>query len=84
MKGGPDLTGPNLYGVFGTKSAAAPGFAFSDDMKAAHMTWDAPTLDKWITDPRVVLPQTKMTFPGVKDAKDRADIVAYVALQRDQ
>ena len=84
VKGGPNLTGPNLYGVFGTKAGAVAGFEFSDDLKASKMTWDAPTLDRWITDPRVVLPQTKMTFPGIKDAKDRADIVAYVALQRDQ
>ena len=84
IKGAPNLTGPNLYGVFGTKAAQVAGFEFSDPMKASGMTWDAPTLDKWITDPRAVLPQTKMTFLGVKDAKDRADIVAYVALQRDQ
>ena len=82
-KGGPNLTGPNLYGVYGTKAAAVPGFDFSDDMKHSGFTWDAPTLDKWITDPRAALPQTKMTFLGVKDAKDRADIVAYVAIQRD-
>ena len=83
-KGGPNLTGPNLYGVFGTKAAAVPGFDFSDDMKNSGFTWDAPTLDRWITDPRAALPQTKMTFVGVKDAKDRADIVAYVAIQRDK
>ncbi len=78
-KGGPNLTGPNLYGVFGTKAAAVPGFDFSDDMKASGFTWDAPTLDKWDHRSRAALPQTKMTFVGVKDAKDRADIVAYVA-----
>ncbi len=84
VKGGPNLTGPNLYGVFGTKAAEVAGFDFSDAMKGSGFTWDAPTLDKWITDPRAALPQTKMTFVGVKDAKDRADIVAYVALQRDK
>ena len=82
-KGAPNLTGPNLYGVFGTKAAAVPGFDFSDAMKASGFTWDAPTLDKWITDPRAALPETKMTFLGDKDPKERADIVAYVALQRD-
>ena len=83
-KGGPNLTGPNLYGVYGTKAAAVPGFDFSDAMKNSGFTWDAPQLDKWITDPRAALDGTKMTFAGVKDPKDRADIVAYVALQRDQ
>lgn len=83
-KGGPNLTGPNLYGVFGTKAAKVPGFDFSDAMKDSGFTLDAPTLDRWIADPAAALPQTKMTFLGVKDPKDRADIVAYVALQRDK
>ena len=82
-KGGPNLTGPDLYGVFGTKAAEVPGFDFSDAMKASGLTWDAPTLDKWLTDPQALVPNTKMTFLGVKDAKSRHDIVAYIATQRD-
>jgi cytochrome c len=84
VKGGPNLTGPNLYGVFGTKAAQVAGFSFSDAMKNSGLTWDAPTLDKWIENPRAVLPETKMTFLGLKDAKDRQDVIAYVAIQRDQ
>jgi len=84
VKGAPNLTGPNLYGVFGTKAAGVPGFAFSDDMKASNLTWDAPTLDKWIENPKGVLAQTKMTFIGLKDPKDRQDVIAYLALQRDK
>lgn len=84
VKGGPNLTGPNLWGVFGSKSAEVAGFSFSDGMKAAHLTWDAPTLDKWIASPKDLVPETKMTFLGVKDPKDRQDIIAYLALQRDQ
>jgi cytochrome c len=83
VKGAPNLTGPNLYGVFGTKAAEVRGFEFSDDMKASHLTWDAPTLDKWIENPRAVLTQTKMTFAGLKDPKDRQDVIAFLALQRD-
>lgn len=83
-KGGANLTGPNLYGVFGTKAAQVAGFDFSDAMKGSGFTWDAPMIDKWIADPRTVLPDTKMTFAGVTDAKDRADIVAFVAVQRDK
>jgi cytochrome c len=83
-KGAPNLTGPNLYGVFGQKAAEVAGFSFSDEMKASGMTWDAPTLDKWIENPKAVLPNTKMTFLGLKDPKDRQDVVAYVALQRDK
>jgi cytochrome c len=83
-KGGPNLTGPDLYGVFGTKSAEVAGFTFSDGMKAANLTWDAPTLDKWIQNPKTLVPTTKMTFNGVPDAKDRQDIIAFLAIQRDQ
>ncbi len=83
-KGGPTLTGPNLYGVFGTKAAEIPGFEFSDGMKASGLTWDAPTLDKWIENPRTVVAETKMTFAGIKDAKDRQDVIAYLATQRDK
>jgi cytochrome c len=82
-KGGPNLTGPNLYGVYGSKAASVAGFDFSDALKASGLTFDAPTLDKWINDPQSDVHGTKMTFAGVKDPKDRADIVAYVALQRD-
>ena len=83
-KGGPNLTGPVLWGVFGTKSAEVPGFAFSDPMKGAHLTWDAPTLDKWIENPTGLVAGTKMTFVGVKDPKDRQDIIAYLATLKDQ
>jgi cytochrome c len=83
-KGGPNLTGPNLYGVFGTKAAQIAGFDFSDGLKKSGLTYDAATLDKWINDPKILVPETKMTFAGIKDAKDRADVVAYVAIQRDQ
>ena len=83
-KGAPNLTGPALYGVFGTKAAQIAGFDFSDDLKAANLTLDAPTLDKWLTDPRSLAPQTKMTFAGLKTPQDRYDIIAYLATQKDQ
>ena len=83
-KGAPNLTGPNLYGVFGAKAAQTPGFEFSDDLKNAKLTLDAPTLDKWIENPKALAPQTKMTFAGLKTAQDRHDVIAYLATQKDQ
>jgi len=50
-------------------------------MKAAGFTWDAAHLDTWITDPKVMIPGTKMTFAGLKDAKDRTDVIAYLMVQ---
>ena len=76
--GGPDMTGPNLNGVFGRKVATKAGFNYSDALKAQSFTWDAAQLDKWLTDPKAVVPNTKMTFPGFKDPKDRIDVIAYL------
>ena len=78
MSGGANMTGPNLYGVFGRKAAATAGFAYSDGLKASGITWDAAQIDSWITNPRALVPTTKMSFAGVKDPKDRADLIAYL------
>jgi cytochrome c len=79
--GGANMTGPNLYGVFGRKPAQAPDFAYSSALKSASFIWDLPDLDKWLSDPRGFMPGTKMTFPGFKDAKDRIDVIAYLAVE---
>jgi cytochrome c len=77
-EGGSNLTGPNLYGSFGRKAGSLPGYAYSDPVKAAGWIWDAQRIDTWITDPRAVLPGTKMSFVGMKDPKDRTDVIAYL------
>ena len=78
VKGGPVMTGPNLYGIFGEKAGAIPDFAFSPQMKAAGFSWDAAKLDTWITNPTQMMPGTKMTFVGLKDPKQRIDLIAYL------
>jgi cytochrome c len=80
-EGGPDLTGPNLYGVFGRKAGSKEGYAYSDAVKAAGFTWDAEHLDKWLSSPREFLPGTKMTFAGLHDPKDRIDLIAYLKVE---
>lgn len=77
-QGGPAMTGPNLWGVFGRKAGSVADFAYSDGLKAAGWTWDVEHLDKWITDPRAAVSGTKMTFFGIKDPKDRVDVIAYL------
>lgn len=81
MKGGEDMTGPNLWGIFGRKAGSEPGFAYSGDMKNAGWTWDADRIDRWITNPRGVLPGTKMTFIGVPSATDRRDVIAFLKVE---
>lgn len=80
-EGGPDLTGPNLYGVFGRKAGSKPGYTYSEAVKNAGFTWDAEHLDKWLADPRGFMPGTKMTFAGIHDPKDRIDLIAYLKVE---
>jgi cytochrome c len=77
-EGGPNLTGPNLHGIFGRKAGSLPDFAYSDALKTAGWTWDADRINTWITNPHAVLATTKMSFVGLKDAKDRTDVIAYL------
>jgi cytochrome c len=80
-QGGEDMTGPNLWGIFGRKAGSKPGFTYSDELKNAGWTWDADRIDKWITDPRHVLPDTKMTFVGMQSPTDRRDVIAFLKVQ---
>jgi cytochrome c len=70
--------GPNLWGVFGRKSGAAPGYAYSEGLKRLGVAWTAPTLDAWIANPRAIVPGTKMAYAGLEDPRDRIDVVAYL------
>jgi len=79
--GGANMTGPNLHGVFGKKSASNPDFKYSDALKNAGWTWDAAHLDQWLAQPQTFLPGTKMSFAGLKDAKDRTDLIGYLMVE---
>ena len=78
VQGGPAMTGPNLWGIFGRKAGSSPDFSYSDGMKAYGIVWDADHLEKWITNPRAVIAGTKMTYLGMENAKDRIDTIAYL------
>jgi len=80
-EGGASMTGPNLHGVFGRKAATHGEYKYSDPLKASGITWDAATLDPWLESPRTMVPGTKMVFAGVKNPKDRVDLIAYLATE---
>ncbi|EJL92127.1 cytochrome c2 [Herbaspirillum sp. CF444] len=70
--------GPGLLGIVGRKSAASPGFRYSPALKRANLTWDEKNLDAYITDPQKAVPGNLMPFSGIADAKQRADLIAYL------
>lgn len=70
--------GPGLKGVVGRKAGTQPDFVYSDALRKFGLAWDDKTLDAFLADPRTAVPGNAMAFPGVEDAKDRADLIAYL------
>lgn len=72
-------TGPRHCGLFGRRAGTAPGFEeYSDAMKRSSIVWNEKTLDRFLADPMKTVPGTTMTYAGVKDPKERADLIAYL------
>ena len=77
--GGANGIGPNLAGIAGDAVAAGRGgFAFSDALKAKGGKWDDAALDAWLKNPKAFAAGTKMTFAGLSDAQERANVIAYL------
>ncbi|AEE67295.1 cytochrome c [Bordetella pertussis] len=73
-----DRVGPRHCGLLGRKAGSVPGFAYTQAMKDSGLTWDAATLDRFLADPLKTVPGTAMTYAGVPDAGERADLIAYL------
>ena len=82
-KGGGALVGPDLYGVVGRKIASVEGFAYTPALKAHDGVWTYENLDPWLKNPQTFAPGTMMAFPGVADAKKRANIIAFLRMNAD-
>src|SRR6476659_1964803 len=70
--------GPALRGVVGRKAGERGDFRYSPALKRSGIAWNAKTLDAFIADPQQVLPGNRMPFSGLPDAKERADLIAYL------
>jgi cytochrome c len=73
-----DRVGPRHCGLFGRRAGSVPGFAYSESMKRSKIIWNEKTLDRFLADPPKTVPGTAMTYAGVADAKERAELIAYL------
>jgi cytochrome c len=73
-----DRTGPRHCALFGRRAGSVPGFAYSAAMKRAGLVWNGRTLDRFLADPLAAVPGTSKGYAGVKDAQERADLIAYL------
>jgi cytochrome c len=75
-----NMTGPSLAEIWNRKSGSLASFPrYSPALKSAGIVWHDDTLDEWIKeDPQHFIPENTMTFPGMKDARQRADLLAFL------
>ncbi len=79
LTAGAVMVGPSLYGVVGRRIASVPGFDYSGALKAHNAeSWTDAELDAWLKAPMSFAPGTKMYYPGLTDAKSRADVIAFL------
>ena len=74
---GPSFAAPPLAGVYGRKAATAAGYTYSTALKGSGLVWGDDPLDRFLTAPGALVAGTTMLIT-VPDAKDRADVIAYL------
>ena len=82
-KGGKNKVGPNLYNIMGANRGVVDGFNYSAAIKAMGGKWDYDDMNKFLKKPKEFMKGTKMTFSGLKKAKDRAAVIVYMRKQAD-
>ena len=76
--GGANALGPALFGTMGKPLAHHPGFPYSDALKGVGGTWDWDKMSAWLSNPKKFAPGTKMTFAGLSNPQDRADLMLFL------
>ena len=75
------LQGPNLARIVGRRAGVVAAFEYSDAMRAKSaegLVWTIEMLDRYVLEPEAMVPGGRMSYPGMKDAADRADLIAYL------
>ena len=75
---GVNKIGPSLHGIVGRPSHSIADYNYSSAMQGYNVTWDATTLDKYLTNPRAVVPNTKMIFAGLPKDQDRQNLIVFL------
>ena len=80
-KGGKNGVGPNQWGLYGSGFAHKDDFTYSEALKAEHgkKKWEAQELSEFLANPKKYIPGNKMSFPGIKDPQERANLIAYLS-----
>lgn len=81
IEAGVNRVGPSLHGVVGRPSGQIAGYNYSTANKTSGHTWDEQTLFDYLENPRAYIPGTKMSFVGLKNPQDRANVIAYLKTQ---
>ena len=79
--GGPNGVGPNLFGVVGRRAASIPNFRYSANMRTlgeGGLTWDIANLQRYLANPKDLVPQGSMAFAGLRQEQQRNDVIAYL------
>ncbi|MBA3864424.1 MAG: cytochrome c family protein [Erythrobacter sp.] len=81
LEEGVNRVGPSLHNIVGSTAGSVAGYNYSDANKNSGVTWTTETLFEYLASPKAFMPGTKMVFPGIKNAQDRANLVAYLESQ---
>ena len=73
--------GPNLWAAMGKPHGHVAGFSYSDALKSVPGNWDWECMDKWLANPKKYAPGTKMTFAGLGNPEERANLILYLNAQ---
>jgi cytochrome c len=79
--GGPNGVGPNLHGVVGRRAASIQNFRYSANMRQlaeGGLTWDTANLQRYLANPKDLVPQGSMAFVGLRQEAQRNDVIAYL------
>jgi len=74
-----NMTGPSLAGIWGRKAGSLKSFErYSAALKTSHVVWNEKSLEEWLKSPSQFIPNNRMPFAGVPNAKQRADLIAFL------